>query len=136
MSFVSMDVMTSMSTKLAHNTKSGRWMKIINTGRSMKHKDSGFVQTAMLLQREQKVVIESLVLNVKKVTASLANFLQTLRMKSMSISMKSMEDILIEILKMFNNWAVIYAKNLEKLLFFAEFTCKLFIQFFVRISLV
>jgi len=52
MNFAFMDAMIFMSATVAHNIKSGRWIKIKITGRSMKHKDSGFVQTAMLLHLE------------------------------------------------------------------------------------
>jgi len=99
MNFVSMDVMTSMSEKLAHYTKSGRWMKINNTGKSMKHKDSGFAQTVMLLHLEYLAATESLVLNVKKVIATNAIFSQKLLLKSTRISTLYMGDIIIEILK-------------------------------------
>jgi len=88
-----MDVMTSISATVAHSTKSGRWIKIKITRRIMKQWDLGFAQTAMLSQREQKVVIESLVLNVKKVTVILAIFSQRLLKKSTRISMLCMEDI-------------------------------------------
>ena len=94
-----MDVMTSMSATVAHNTNSGRWIKIKITGRSMKHKDSDFAQTVALLHLEFLAAIESLVLNVKKVTATNAIFLQTQLPKSTRISPPSMGDTVIEIKK-------------------------------------
>ena len=85
MNFASTDAMTSMLGTLAHNTNSGRQMKIKITERSMKHKDSGFAQIAVLLHTEYLAAIESFVLYVKKVTATHAIFLQTLKQKFMRI---------------------------------------------------
>jgi len=79
-------------------------MKIKITGRSMKRKDLDFAQTAVLLHTEYLAAIESFVLYVKKVTATLAIFSQTLKLKYIRISTRFMVDILIEILKMNNNW--------------------------------
>jgi len=107
-----MDVMISMLATLVHNTNSGGRMKTKITGRSMKHKDSGFTQTAMLLHRKHLAAIESFALNVKKVIATNAIFSQTMRRKYIRISPLCMGDIIIEILIMNDYWKLYILHNI------------------------